>query len=183
MPEIPDEHNFLWIFRAYAVQNCTHSSNVAAMTDLDRYDRSILTLLQADGRMPNAQLADHVGLSASACLRRVQRLEHTGVIARYVALLDARAIDRATTVFIEVTLDSQREEVLAAFEKAAAASRDILECQLMAGDFDYLLRAAVESPQDYERLHKQELSRLPHVVRIKSSFALRTVVKRTDYPV
>ncbi|MHB0920575.1 leucine-responsive regulatory protein [mine drainage metagenome] len=153
------------------------------MTELDHHDRAILALLQSDARMPNASLAERVGLSPSACLRRVQRLEQAGVIARYVALLDPRAIDRATTVFIEVTLDSQREEVLAAFERAVAGCRDILECHLMAGDFDYLLRAAVANPQDYERLHKQDLSRLPHVVRIKSSFALRTVVKRTDYPV
>jgi Lrp/AsnC family leucine-responsive transcriptional regulator len=153
------------------------------MTSLDPQDRTLLTLLQRDARLSNTRLADAVALSPSACLRRVQRLEASGVIARYVALLDPAAIGRASTVFIEVTLDSQREEVLAAFEKAAAACRDILECQLMAGDFDYLLRAAVGGPQDYERLHKQELSRLPHVVRIKSSFALRTVVKRSDYPV
>ncbi len=152
------------------------------MLELDGHDRSILTLLQRDARMPNVQLAESVGLSASACLRRVQRLEREGVIAHYVALLDPRRLGRASTVFIEVTLDSQREEVLAAFEKAAAGCRDILECHLMAGDFDYLLRAAVDGPHDYERLHKQELSRLPHVVRIKSGFALRTVVKRTDYP-
>lgn len=153
------------------------------MTPLDSHDRAILALLQRDGRLPNAQLAEQVGLSPSACLRRVQRLEKDGVIDRYVALLDPARLGRASTVFIEVTLDSQREEVLAAFEKAVAGCRDIQECHLMAGDFDYLLRAAVEGPRDYERLHKQELSRLPHVVRIKSSFALRTVVKRTDYPV
>ena len=152
------------------------------MLELDGHDRSILTLLQRDARMANVQLAESVGLSPSACLRRVQRLEREGVIAHYVALLDPRRLGRASTVFIEVTLDSQREEVLAAFEKAAAGCRDILECHLMAGDFDYLLRAAVDGPHDYERLHKQELSRLPHVVRIKSGFALRTVVKRTDYP-
>ena len=152
------------------------------MLELDGHDRSILTLLQRDARMPNVQLAESVGLSASACLRRVQRLEREGVIAHYVALLEPRLLGRASTVFIEVTLDSQREEVLAAFEKAAAGCRDILECHLMAGDFDYLLRAAVDGQHDYERLHKQQLSRLPHVVRIKSGFALRTVVKRTDYP-
>jgi len=153
------------------------------MSDLDNLDRSILSLLQGEGRMPNAELADRVGLSASACLRRVQKLEKAGVIARYAALLDARAIGRASTVFVEVTLDCQREEVLEAFEKAVAASRDILECHLMAGDYDYLLRTAVDGPEDYERLHKQELSRLPHVVRIKTTFALRTVVCRTDYPI
>jgi DNA-binding Lrp family transcriptional regulator len=157
--------------------------NTDAIPELDAHDRAILALLQRDGRMPNAQLAESVGLSPSACLRRVQRLEHNGVISRYVALLEPARIGRATTVFVEVTLDSQREEALAAFEKAAAACGDVLECHLMAGDFDYLLRVAPNGPQGYERLHKQELSRLPHVVRIRSSFALRTVVRRTDYAV
>jgi DNA-binding Lrp family transcriptional regulator len=152
------------------------------MSELDRFDRSILSLLQGNARMANTELAERVGLSPSACLRRVQRLEKVGIIAGYVALLDPQAVGRASTVFIEVTLQSQSEEALAAFEQAAAACPDILECQLMAGDFDYLLRIAVPSPQEYERVHKRELSRLPHVLRIKSLFALRTVIKRTDYP-
>ena len=152
------------------------------MNELDRFDRSILSLLQENARMPNTELAERVGLSPSACLRRVQRLEKVGIIAGYVALLDPPAVGRASTVFIEVTLKSQGEEALTAFEQAAAACPDILECQLMTGDFDYLLRVAVPVPQDYERVHKRELSRLPHVARLKSVFVLRTVVKRTDYP-
>lgn len=152
------------------------------MTHLDSFDRAILALLQHDASRPNAEVAERVGLSASACLRRIQRLERDGVISGYVALLDAGQLGRGTTVFIEVTLSSQREDVLAAFETAAEACPDVLECHLMAGDYDYLLRVAVDGPQDYERLHKQALSRLPHVVRIKSGFALRTVVKRTAYP-
>lgn len=153
------------------------------MSELDRLDRSILSLLQCDGRMPNATLAERVGLSASACLRRVQRLERAGIIASYAALLDARSIGRSSTVFVEVTLDSQREEMLDAFEQATASCPDILECHLIAGEYDYLLRTAVDNPEAYERLHKQQLSRLPHVVRIKTAFALRTVTHRTDYPI
>ena len=152
------------------------------MTELDRFDRSILSLLQGNARMANTELAERVGLSPSACLRRVQRLEKTGIIAGYVALLDPQAVGRTSTAFVEVTLQSQGEEALAAFEQAASACPDILECHLMTGDFDYLLRVAVASTQDYEKLHKGELSRLPHVMRLKTVFALRTVVKRTDYP-
>ncbi len=152
------------------------------MTELDRFDRSILSLLQGNARMANTELAERVGLSPSACLRRVQRLEKAGIISGYVALLDPRVVGRASTVFVEVTLQSQGEDALEAFEKAASGCPDILECHLMAGDFDYLLRVAVEGAQDYERVHKRELSRLPHVLRIKSMFALRTVIKRTDYP-
>ncbi len=152
------------------------------MTELDRFDRSILSLLQGNARMANTELAERVGLSPSACLRRVQRLEKVGIIAGYVALLDPQSVGRANTVFIEVTLQSQGEDALAAFEHAAVACPDILECQLVTGDFDYLLRVAVPSTQEYERVQKRELSRLPHVQRLKSQFALRTVLKRTDYP-
>jgi Lrp/AsnC family leucine-responsive transcriptional regulator len=146
--------------------------------ELDRIDRSILELLQQDGRLTNAALAEKVHLSPSACLRRVQRLEQTGVIDRYVAVLDPAAIGRPTSVFVEVTLNSQREEALNAFEQAVRACPEVLECHLMSGGSDYLLHVAVENTQDYERLHKQNLSRLPNVARIRSSFALRTVCKR-----
>ena len=152
------------------------------MTELDRFDRSILSLLQGNARMANTELAERVGLSPSACLRRVQRLEKVGIIAGYVALLDAQAVGRASTVFVEVTLASQTEEALAAFEQAAGACPDELECHLTSGDFDYLLRVAVPDQQEYERVQKRELARLPHVERIKGVFALRTVAKRTDYP-
>ncbi len=152
------------------------------MIELDRFDRSILSLLQGNARMANTELAERVGLSPSACLRRVQRLEKTGIIAGYVALLDPQAVGRNSTAFVEVTLQSQGEEALAAFEQAASACPDVLECHLVAGDFDYLLRVAVAGTQEYERLHKGELSRLPHVMRLKTVFVLRTAVKRTDYP-
>lgn len=145
---------------------------------LDRIDRRLLTLLQADGRLSNAELAQHVGLSASACLRRVQRLEREGVIEGYGAVLNAAALGRPETVFIEITLHSQSEAALDAFERAAAASADILECHLMAGDYDYLLRVAVSGTADYERLHRQQLAAFPHVARIRSHFALRRVLRK-----
>ena len=149
------------------------------MIELDRIDRKILTLLQQDGRLANSALAERVSLSPSATLRRVQRLEQDGVIDRYVAILDPEAIGRSTNVFVEVSLTSQREEALNAFEQAVRDCSDILECHLMSGGSDYLLRVAVANTQDYERIHKQHLSRFPNVARIRSSFALRTVCKRT----
>lgn len=149
------------------------------MIEFDRIDRRILQLLQEDGRLTNAALAEKVALSPSATLRRVQRLEAEGVIAGYTALIDPEATGRATNVFIEVTLGSQREDALNAFEQAVRDCTDILECHLMSGGSDYLLRVAVRNTQDYERIHKQHLSRFPNVARIRSSFALRTVCKRT----
>jgi Lrp/AsnC family leucine-responsive transcriptional regulator len=150
--------------------------------ELDRIDRQILALLQRDGRLTNAALAEQVHLSASACLRRVQRLENEGVIAGYVAVLNPGRIGQGTCVFVELSLDSQREEALADFEQAARDCPQILECHLMSGGSDYLLRVAVADTQEYERFHQQHLSRLPHVATIRSSFALRAVCKRAVVP-
>lgn len=146
--------------------------------DIDRIDRRILELLQHDGRLTNAALAEQVHLSPSACLRRVQRLEREGVIAGYMALLDPVKVGRSTSVFVEVSLNSQREDALEAFENAVRDCPDIFECHLMSGGSDYLLRVAVANTQDYERVHKQQLSRLPNVAKIRSSFALRAVCQR-----
>jgi Lrp/AsnC family leucine-responsive transcriptional regulator len=147
--------------------------------ELDRIDLQILASLQKDGRLTNAALAEQVHLSASACLRRVQRLEQEGVIAGYTAVLDPAALGRATSVFVEVSLNSQREDALEAFERAVRDCAEIAECHLMSGGSDYLLRISVANTQEYERVHKQHLSRLPHVARIRSSFALRTVCQRS----
>jgi DNA-binding Lrp family transcriptional regulator len=145
---------------------------------LDRIDHRLLALLQADGRITNTELAREVGLSQSACLRRVQGLEKAGVIEGYGALLNHAALGKPETVFIEITLASQSEQVLDAFERAAAASPDILECHLMAGDYDYLLRVAVADAADYERLHRKQLAAFPHVARIRTHFSLRRVSRR-----
>ena len=129
--------------------------------------------------MSNAELAEQIVLSPSACHRRVQRLESEGFIAGYVALVDPRKIGKPTTVFVEITLNGQSDELLDGFEKAAAKIPDVLECHLMAGSADYLLKLVVEDTEDFARIHRQYLARLPGVAQMQSSFALRTVVKTT----
>ncbi|RJL08777.1 Lrp/AsnC family transcriptional regulator [Paracoccus siganidrum] len=153
------------------------------MTEIDAIDRRILALLQKDGRITNAELAQRIHLSASACHRRVQRLEEAGVISGYVALLDQRKVQRPTTVFVEITLTGQADDILDAFERAVRAIPDVLECHLMAGTADYLLKIVVEDTDDFARIHRQHLSRLPGVRQMHSSFALRTVFRTTAIPV
>ena len=148
-------------------------------SSLDATDRRILAALQKEGRITNADLSERVNLSPSACHRRVQRLEEEGFIAGYVALVDARRLGKPTTVFVEITLESQAEELLDAFERAVAKVPDILECHLMAGTADYLLKIVAEDTEDFARIHRQYLSRLPGVRQMHSSFALRTVVQTT----
>lgn len=151
--------------------------------DLDQIDRRILEVLQKSGRMSNADLADMVHLSASACHRRVQRLEKVGYIRDYVALLNARKMGRPTTVFVEITLSGQADEVLDAFEKAVARVPDVLECHLMAGSADYLLKVVAGDTEDFARIHRRSLATLPGVAQMQSSFALRTVRQTTALPV
>ncbi len=150
---------------------------------LDTTDRRILCALQASGRMSNADLSDKVNLSPSACHRRVQRLEADKYITGYVALLDARKMAVSTTVFVEITLQGQADEVLDAFERAVSRIPDVLECHLMAGSADYLLKVVAENTEDFARIHRQYLARLPGVSQMQSSFALRTVCKTTALPV
>jgi len=149
---------------------------------LDSIDRKLLGVLQKRGRVSNAELSEQVNLSPSACHRRVQRLESDGYIRDYVALLDARKIGVPTTVFVEITLSGQADELLEAFEKAVARIPDVLECHLMAGSADYLLKVVAEDTDDFARIHRQYLARLPGVHGMQSSFALRTVCKTTALP-
>ena len=151
--------------------------------DLDPTDRRILTVLQRQGRISNAELAEQIHLSASACHRRVQRLEAEGYIRDYVALLDERRMGRPTTVFVEITLSGQADEVLEAFEREVARVPDVLECHLMAGSADYLLKVVAQDTDDFARIHRQYLARLPGVAQMHSSFALRTVFRTTAIPV
>ena len=150
---------------------------------LDATDKRILVALQRKGRMPNSDLSEAVNLSPSACHRRVHRLELDGYIRDYVALLDARKMGVPTTVFVEITLQGQADEVLDAFEKAVGRIPDVLECHLMAGSADYLLKVVAENTEDFARIHRQYLARLPGVAQMQSSFALRTVFKTTALPV
>ncbi|HYH17122.1 MAG TPA: Lrp/AsnC family transcriptional regulator [Azospirillum sp.] len=151
-------------------------------TPIDRIDRSILTELQQDGRVTNNDLAQRVGLSPSPCLRWVKALEESGVIRRYVALLDPAAIDLSVNVFVNVTLERQVEERLEAFEAAVVQWPEVLECYLMTGEADYLLRVVVPDLAAYERFLKDHLTRVPGVASIKSSFALKQVRYNTALP-
>jgi Lrp/AsnC family transcriptional regulator, leucine-responsive regulatory protein len=148
---------------------------------LDRIDRAILSELQRDGRLSNVQLAGLVGLSESACLRRVRMLEQSGVISRYVMLVDQGALGKPGNVFVRVTLDGQQREKLAGFEEAIRTVPEAMECYLMSGDVDYLVRVIVKDTNDYVRLHNR-LTGLPGVLRVQSSFALRTVLSKTELP-
>jgi Lrp/AsnC family leucine-responsive transcriptional regulator len=150
---------------------------------MDSIDRKLLAALQKRGRMSNAELSEKVNLSPSACHRRVQRLETDGYIRDYVALLDARKLGMPTTVFVEITLQGQADEVLDAFEKSVARIPAVLECHLMAGTADYLLKVVAEDTEDFARIHRQYLARLPGVGQMQSSFALRTVCNTTALPV
>ena len=144
-------------------------------TVLDAIDRRILGLLQEDGRKSIADLAEQVGLSPSPCLRRVRMLEQSGVIARYVAVLDQQSVGLPVSVFVSIKLESQREEALDRFAKAIARWPEVLECYLMTGPRDYLLRVVVADLAAYERFLKQKLTRLSGIGSIESSFALEQV--------
>ncbi|HMQ39967.1 MAG TPA: Lrp/AsnC family transcriptional regulator [Paracoccus sp. (in: a-proteobacteria)] len=150
--------------------------------DMDATDRRILGIIQKEGRITNAELAARVNLSASACHRRLQRLEQDGVIRGYAALLDRRKLAVPTTVFVEITLSGQATELLEAFERAVRLIPDVLECHLMAGTADYLLKLAVADTDDFARIHREYLARLPGVAQMHSSFALRTVAETTALP-
>lgn len=147
-------------------------------TDLDPIDRTILELLQQDSRQTNQALAERVGLSASACHRRVRRLEADGIILRYTAQLDEARLGRGQTVFAEITLHSQDRETLRRFERAVLACPEVTACHLMSGNTDYLVRVAASGVDDYERIHRDHLSTLPGVHRVRSYFALRTITDR-----
>ena len=149
---------------------------------LDRYDKAILDALQKDGRISNVQLAALVNLSESACLRRVRALEESGMIDRYVALVSQQESGLSGDVFVNIGLQREEESELAAFEQAVRAIPEVMECYLMTGEFDYLLRVVVSDMADFERIHKQSLTRLPGVARVNSSVAIRTVQKKTELP-
>ncbi len=142
---------------------------------LDAIDRKILQHLQYDGRMSLSDLADKVGLSPSPCLRRIRMLEGDGVIARYVAVLDQRAVGLPVSVFVSVKLEKQRQESLARFEKAVERWPEVMECYLMTGSRDYWLRIVVPDLDAYERFVKQKLTRIEGIASIESSFALHQV--------
>ncbi len=148
------------------------------MTVLDDLDRRILDVLRGDGRISNAKLAAAVGLSQSACLRRLKLLEHRGVIRGYAALLDdPDAPDRAVFI-VQITLERQTEEYLTRFESAIRKCPEVFQAYLMTGASDYILLVEARDPADYERIHTEVLSRIQGVARIQSSFAIRNVIRQ-----
>ena len=153
------------------------------ISELDRLDRAILHELQRDGRLSNVALAARVNLSESACLRRVKILEEHKVIDRYATLLNQSAVGLPDSVFVEISMTREQQEDLDAFEQAVRQLPEVLECYLMSGEYDYLLRVVVANTADYERIHREYLTRLPGVARLRSSFALRTITKKTELPI
>jgi len=149
---------------------------------MDRNDRKILRRLVEHGRSTQFELAEAAALSPSAAARRQRALEDSGIISGYSADLNLRELGYSATVFISITLDSQSDEALSAFEDAAAACPSVLRCHLMSGRDDYLITVAARSIEDYERIHRQEIATLPRVARIETAFALREVVNRSVPP-
>jgi len=149
---------------------------------LDAIDRQILQALQLDGRISNVDLAERVHLSPSACLRRVKQLEEAGVIDRYVALLNAKALGQHGTCFTIINLATMSDALLSAFEQAVRDHPEVLDCYYVAGSNDYLIRFSYRDAEDLERFHTQVLMRLPGVERSNSILVLRTVKKTTALP-
>ncbi len=150
---------------------------------VDNTDRKLLRELQADSRRSVQVLGEAVGLSASACHRRIKALEDAGLISGYCARLDAARLGYTMQFFIEVGLTSQSEAALEAFEAAVGDIPEVLECHLMAGQSDYILRVVCRDHDDFERLHRRLSARLPGVARIHSNLSIRTVKARTGLPV
>jgi Lrp/AsnC family leucine-responsive transcriptional regulator len=151
------------------------------MITLDAIDQRILARLQQDGRLSNAELAEKVGLSSSPCWRRVKALEEAGVIKGYAAMLDARSVGLSVNVFVSVSLSTQNEKSLKDFERAAAERPEVMECYLMTGDSDYLLRVVVPDLEAYERF-VMDFTKIVGIAQIRSSFALRAVKQGTALP-
>lgn len=147
---------------------------------LDRIDRAILTELQKDGRLANATLSERVGVSASACSRRLDALERAGAIRGYHARLSNRALGHTLTAIVHISLSGQFQQTLDEFERAVKRIPNVLVCYLVSGEYDYMLRLAAEDLEDYERIHREWLSALPHVSKIVTSFSMREVIDRPN---
>jgi len=149
---------------------------------LDRTDWVLLRALQRDGRASNVELAQQANLSESSCLRRVRNLEASGAIERYAAVVNQQAVGLPLNIFVTITLNSQAEATLKAFEHEIATTPEVMECFLMTGSADYLLRVVARDVDDLERIHSTRLTRLAGVARVTSSIAIRQVVRRAELP-
>jgi DNA-binding Lrp family transcriptional regulator len=150
--------------------------------ELDLIDVRILRELQADGSLSNVELARRVGLSPSPCLARVKALQAGGVIRQYVALLDAKELGLNLNVFISISLKQQTRAALEAFEAKVCAREEVMECYLMTGDADYLIRVALPDMAALERFVLEQLSPMKEVEKIRSSFAMKQVRYKTALP-
>lgn len=149
---------------------------------MDKFDTEILSFLQLNGRASFQEVGEVAGLSLSACHKRVKALEKDGVIERYAAIVNEDRIGLRTSTYVQVRLKDQQQETLDAFEAQVVTHPEIMDCVLMAGDWDYLIRILCNGVQDYERIHHDILTALPGVERVNSNFALRTVCRRTEVP-
>lgn len=168
--------------RSFRAQICKFKIETS-MSELDRFSVALLKELVKDGRASHVELSQKVGLSPTACARRQKSLEQDGVITGYQAVLSDKALGLGVHVIVRITLDSQSEDVLRSFEQAVERCPSVVRCFLMSGPDDYLVTVAARDIEDYEHIHKSQLSRLPHVFRIQSSFALRQVIDRPALPV
>ena len=152
--------------------------------DRDRYDKQILEALQDNGRLSNQELADRIGLSPSPCLRRVRRLEESGLIRAYRALLQARSLGLNLMAFIQISMDRHTPERFANFEKHVAACPEILECHLITGqDADYLLKVIVADMDAFQSLLLERITRIEGVTGVHSSFVMKSPVNKTALPI
>ena len=149
---------------------------------LDSIDRRILAVLREDGRITNQDLSQRVGLSPTPCLRRLKRLEETGVIQGYTTVVDPKAYGLPFSVFVSVRLTQQNQEQISEFEKAVEGWSEVAECYLMTGSQDYLLRVVTDGIEGYERFLKQKATRLKCIQSVESNFALATIKKRSGLP-
>ncbi|MGE5514122.1 MAG: Lrp/AsnC family transcriptional regulator [Bacteroidota bacterium] len=150
---------------------------------LDAIDRRLLAILQENGRLTATELAERVGLTTSPCLRRLRLLEEAGVIRGYTALLDQSQVGLPVSVFVSIKLERQKEDALRRFEDAVKDCPEVLECYLMTGPRDYLLRVVASDLQDYERFVKETLTRIDGIANIESSFALGQVKHSNVLPI
>ncbi len=151
--------------------------------NIDRKDKIILSVLQKDGRVSNVKLAEAVGLSEAACLRRVRTLEQSGYVTGYAARVNASKLGLGANVFVEIALHQEQQRDLQAFEVAVARVPEVMECYLVTGQYDYLLRVVVRDLADFERIHRESITSLPGVSRVQTSFALRAVKKEASLPI
>ena len=145
---------------------------------LDRLDRTILSELLKDARVSHVELAERIGSSPTSCARRIRALEESGIVSGHHAVLDTRRLGLSVTVIVRITLASQAEDTLDAFEHAVVGCPCVVRCFLMSGSDDYLVTVLARDIEDFEDIHRRQLSRLPGVARIQSSFAIREVINR-----